>query len=56
MTLGGVAFHETITLLQRDNKLIIASHLGRPTEGQYDPSLSILPVCNYVSEKLKPKN
>lgn len=48
--------YETINaLLQRDNKLIIASHLGRPTEGQYESSLSLLPVCNYVSEKLNQK-
>ena len=45
--------YETINaLLRQDNKLIIASHLGRPTEGQYESSLSLLPVCNYVSEKL----
>jgi len=48
--------YETINaLLQQDNKLIIASHLGRPTEGQHDPSLSVLPVCNYVSEELNQK-
>jgi len=48
--------YETINaLLQQDNKLIIASHLGRPTEGQHDSSLSVLPVCNYVSEKLNQK-
>ncbi len=48
--------YETINaLLRQDNKLIIASHLGRPTEGQYESSLSLLPVCNYVSEKLNQK-
>ena len=48
--------YETINaLLQQDNKLIIASHLGRPTEGKYDPSLSLSPICDYVSEKLNQK-
>ena len=48
--------YETINaLLQQDNKLIIASHLGRPTEGQHDSSLSVLPICNYVSEELNQK-
>ena len=48
--------YETINaLLRQGNKLIIASHLGRPTEGKHDSSLSLLPLCDYVSEKLNQK-
>ena len=43
------------SLLDNNNKLIIASHLGRPTEGMYDESLSLKPICNYLSSKLKKK-
>ena len=42
-------------LLDNNNKLIIASHLGRPTEGLYDESLSLKPICNYLSSKLNKK-
>ena len=44
-------------LLENNNKILIASHLGRPIEGQYDESLSLKPVCDYLSmmidEKIK---
>ena len=40
------------SLLDNNNKLIIASHLGRPTEGFYDESLSLEPICKYLSTKL----
>ena len=44
---------ETIEkLLENNNKLIILSHLGRPTEGAYDESLSLKPICKYLSELL----
>ena len=43
------------SLLDNNNKLIIASHLGRPTEGLYDESLSLKPICNYLSSKLNKK-
>lgn len=44
---------ETIKkLLENDNKIIIVSHLGRPTEGVYDESLSLKPICKYLSEFL----
>ena len=39
-------------LLENDNKIIIVSHLGRPTEGVYDESLSLKPICKYLSEFL----
>lgn len=38
--------------LDKGAGVIICSHLGRPTEGQYDESLSLLPVATYLSEKL----
>ena len=45
---------ETIEkLLENKNKLIILSHLGRPTEGIYDESLSLKPICKYLSGLLK---
>jgi len=43
------------SLLDKNNKLIIASHLGRPTEGFYDESLSLEPICKYLSTKLNKK-
>ena len=43
------------SLLDNNNKLIIASHLGRPTEGLYDESLSLEPICKYLSTKLNKK-
>ena len=43
------------SLLDNNNKLIIASHLGRPTEGFYDESLSLEPICKYLSTKLNKK-
>ncbi len=32
--------------------VIVLSHLGRPTEGQYDPKLSLQPVANYLAAQL----
>ena len=43
------------SLLDNNNKLIIASHLGRPTEGSYDENLSLEPICKYLSGKLNKK-
>ena len=41
---------ETIQkLLENKNKIIISSHLGRPTEGVYEESLSLKPICKYLS-------
>ncbi len=44
---------ETIQkLTKNNNKLIIMSHLGRPTEGVFDKSLSLKPICEYLSALL----
>ena len=44
---------ETINkLLENNNKIIILSHLGRPTEGVYDETLSLKPICKYLSKFL----
>lgn len=32
--------------------VIVLSHLGRPTEGKYDPKLSLQPVANYLAAQL----
>tara|TARA_B100001093_G_scaffold495064_1_gene539129 strand:- start:2151 stop:3281 length:1131 start_codon:yes stop_codon:yes gene_type:complete len=45
---------ETIQkLLANKNKIIIVSHLGRPTEGVYEESLSLKPICKYLSGLLE---
>ena len=31
---------------------MITSHLGRPTEGEYNEEFSLLPVVNYLKDKL----
>ncbi len=38
-------------LIKKKSKIILLSHLGRP-KGKRDPSLSLLPVYNYLKEKL----
>ena len=40
------------TLLRNNNKLLISSHFGRPTEGIYDEAMSLKPICKYLSDKL----
>ena len=42
-------------LLDKNNKILIASHLGRPKEGVYDKKLSLKPICNYLSELINRK-
>jgi len=43
----------TITAaLKQGAKVMVASHLGRPTEGQYDAAFSLLPVVNYLKKHL----
>ncbi len=37
---------------QQGAKLMLMSHLGRPTEGQYDESLSLAPVALHLSDLL----
>ena len=39
-------------LLRNNNKLLITSHFGRPIEGTFDESLSLKPICKYLSDKL----
>ncbi|CDL23446.1 Phosphoglycerate kinase [Klebsiella pneumoniae IS53] len=31
---------------------MVTSHLGRPTEGEYNEEFSLLPVVNYLKDKL----
>ncbi|WP_462157367.1 phosphoglycerate kinase [Pseudoalteromonas sp. GB56] len=38
--------------LEKGAKVMIMSHLGRPTEGQYDAEFSLAPVVDYLNEKL----
>ena len=38
-------------LIQKNSKIIIISHIGRPN-GKSDKKLSMLPVCKYLSKKL----
>lgn len=33
-------------------RVMVASHLGRPAEGEYDPAFSLQPVADCISEKL----
>ena len=40
------------TLLSNNNKLLISSHFGRPTEGKHDESLSLKPICDYLADQL----
>ena len=48
-----VATLPTIKLaLEKGAKLMITSHLGRPTEGEYNEEFSLLPVVNYLKDKL----
>uniref|UniRef100_A0A451DFK4 Phosphoglycerate kinase n=1 Tax=Buchnera aphidicola (Cinara pseudotsugae) TaxID=2518978 RepID=A0A451DFK4_9GAMM len=43
----------TIKLAFKKNaKIIIASHLGRPKEGQYDKKFSLFPIFKYLQKKL----
>ncbi len=47
---------ETIyKLLDKNNKILIASHLGRPKEGKFDKTLSLRPICIYLSELIDKK-
>ena len=38
--------------LQQGAKVMVTSHLGRPTEGEYNEEFSLLPVVNYLKDKL----
>ncbi|XBC42177.1 MAG: phosphoglycerate kinase [Buchnera aphidicola (Meitanaphis elongallis)] len=39
--------------LKKNAKVIVASHLGRPTEGKYTEELSLFPIFKYLEKKLK---
>lgn len=39
--------------LAKNAAVIVLSHLGRPTEGQFDPALSLAPVAEALSKALK---
>ncbi|MCC2605776.1 phosphoglycerate kinase [Planctobacterium marinum] len=41
--------------LKAGAKVIVMSHLGRPTEGQYEEEFSLAPVVNYLSDALSNK-
>ena len=36
-------------VLDANGKLILASHLGRPVEGEYDKNFSLAPVAEHLS-------
>ncbi|WP_421532241.1 phosphoglycerate kinase [Lelliottia amnigena] len=38
--------------LKQGAKVMLTSHLGRPTEGEYNEEFSLLPVVNYLKDKL----
>ncbi|WP_119396130.1 phosphoglycerate kinase [Salinibius halmophilus] len=37
--------------LEKGAKLMITSHLGRPTEGEYDEKASLAPIVSYLKDK-----
>ncbi|VFP88033.1 phosphoglycerate kinase [Candidatus Erwinia haradaeae] len=40
------------TALKKGAYVMISSHMGRPTEGEYNEEFSLLPVVNYLKEQL----
>ncbi|WP_257811982.1 phosphoglycerate kinase [Aggregatibacter actinomycetemcomitans] len=38
--------------LEKDAKVMVTSHLGRPTEGEFKPEDSLQPVVDYLNENL----
>ncbi|MBE8168065.1 MAG: phosphoglycerate kinase, partial [Shewanella sp.] len=38
--------------LEKGAAVMVMSHLGRPTEGEFDAEFSMLPVMNYLNEAL----
>lgn len=38
--------------LKQDAKVMVTSHLGRPTEGEYNEEFSLKPVVDYLKDKL----
>ncbi|EMJ7589370.1 phosphoglycerate kinase [Serratia marcescens] len=39
--------------LKQGARVMVTSHLGRPTEGEYNEEFSLLPVVNYLKDRLK---
>ncbi|TMP36725.1 phosphoglycerate kinase [Pseudoalteromonas rubra] len=39
--------------LEKGAKVMVMSHLGRPTEGEYDAQYSLQPVVNYLNDALE---
>ncbi|CVF99136.1 phosphoglycerate kinase [Serratia sp. CY52157] len=39
--------------LKQGARVMVTSHLGRPTEGEYNEEFSLLPVVNYLKDNLK---
>ncbi|BBI92435.1 putative phosphoglycerate kinase [Serratia symbiotica str. Tucson] len=39
--------------MKQSARVMVTSHLGRPTEGEYNEEFSLLPVVNYLKEHLK---
>ena len=37
--------------LEKGAKVMVTSHLGRPTEGEYDEAFSLKPVVDYLKER-----
>ncbi|AKC60418.1 phosphoglycerate kinase [Blochmannia endosymbiont of Camponotus (Colobopsis) obliquus] len=46
------SFPAIITALKQKACVMVASHLGRPTEGEYNSKFSLEPVANYLKMKL----
>ena len=40
------------TCLEAGAKVMVTSHLGRPTEGEYNEEFSLQPVVNYLNDAL----
>ncbi|MDI4650951.1 MULTISPECIES: phosphoglycerate kinase [Pseudoalteromonas] len=39
--------------LEKGAKVMVMTHLGRPTEGEYDEAFSLAPVVNYLNDALE---
>ncbi len=39
--------------LKQADQVMVASHLGRPTEGEYNVAFSLLPIVNYLKKHLQ---
>lgn len=40
------------TALKQGAKVMVTSHLGRPTEGEYNEEFSLQPVVDYLADKI----